>query len=72
MTIIFDGSTRVDEVLAVLFRYTTKKINIVQDLAHLRKYEKLKNHEQVIEQYGVFCATVNKSDLQKHSWQFNQ
>jgi hypothetical protein len=49
VTVIFDGSTRVDEVLAVILRYTTKEFNIVQDLAHLGKYEKLKNHEQVIE-----------------------
>ena len=53
VTVIFDGSTRVDEVLAVIFRYTTKEFNIVQDLAHLGKYEKLKNHEQVIEQHSV-------------------
>ena len=53
VTVIFDGSTRVDEVLAVIFRYTTKEFNIVQDLAHLGKYIKLKNHEQVIEQHSV-------------------
>ena len=47
VTVIFDGSTSVDEVLTVILRYTTPEFNIVQELAHLGKYEKLKNHEQV-------------------------
>ena len=55
VTVIFDGSTRVDRILAVIFRYTTKEFNIVQDLAHLGKYEKLKNPEQVIKQYSFTC-----------------
>ena len=55
VTVIFDGSTRVDKILAVIFRYTTKEFNIVQDLAHLGKYEKLKNPEQVIKQYSFTC-----------------
>lgn len=59
VTVIFDGSTRVDEVLAVILRYTTPEFNIVQDLAHLGKYEKLKNHEQVNKKRLLHLQTLS-------------
>lgn len=52
-TFIFERSTQVDLVLAVILLYTTKDPKIVQDLAHLGKYEKLKNREQVTDKYNV-------------------
>jgi hypothetical protein len=57
VTVIFDGSPRVDDVLAVILRYTTKEFSIVQDFAHLGKYEMLKNEGQVIQQCSVTSYT---------------
>jgi hypothetical protein len=48
VTVIFDGSTRVDEVMAVIVRYCTEDFDAIQDLIHLGKYKKLKNHQQLL------------------------
>ena len=47
VTVIFDGSTRVDEVMAIIVRYCAQDFETIQDLIHLGKYKKLKNHQQV-------------------------
>ena len=47
VTVIFDGSCRVDEVLAVLFRFATYDFEIKQELVHLGKYQSCENNEQI-------------------------
>lgn len=61
--VIFDGTTRVDEVLAVVFRFVTEDFTIVQKLVSLAKYKDVKSHEKlataimkVLSTYGVLYA----------------
>lgn len=58
--VIFDGTTRVDEVLCVVFRFVMPDFTIVQKLASLAKYKDCKSHEKlatavlsVLSNYGV-------------------
>jgi len=46
-TVIFDGTSRVDEVFAVVLRFITNEFKIVQKLVSLRRYDSAKNHEQL-------------------------
>jgi len=62
--VIFDGTTRVDEVLAVVFRFVMEDFTIVQKLVSLAKYKDVKSHEKlataiikVLAAYGVPIAT---------------
>ena len=45
--VIFDTSTRVDEIMAVIIRYVSDDFTIVQELIHLSKYSNCKNNEQI-------------------------
>jgi hypothetical protein len=45
-TVIFDGSSRVDEVLAVILRFVTHDFSIVLDVVRLGKYQSYKDHQQ--------------------------
>jgi hypothetical protein len=47
VSVIFDGTTRVDEVLAVVFRFVKEDFSIVQKLVSLAKYKDVKNHEKL-------------------------
>ena len=47
-TVIFDGSSRVDEVLAVILRFVTHDFSIVQELVQFGKYQSCKDHQQII------------------------
>jgi hypothetical protein len=64
VSVIFDGTTRVDEVLAVVFRFVKDDFSIVQKLVSLAKYKDVKNHEKlafavlaVLAAHGIQYAT---------------
>lgn len=48
MMVIFDGTTRVDEVFAVVFRWVTVGMKIVERLVEMGKYHHSLNHEELI------------------------
>ena len=58
-TVIFDGSTRVDEVLAVILRFVTSDFTVVQELVHLGKYQSCKEHEQILNAINTVLQKYN-------------
>lgn len=58
-TVIFDGSTRVDEVLAVIIRFVTTDFQIVQELVHLGKYQSCKDNEQISNAINTVLVNYN-------------
>ena len=48
MMVIFDGTTRVDEVFGVVFRWITVGIKFVERLLEMSKYQHSFNHEELI------------------------
>ena len=64
LCVIFDGTTRVDEVMAVIFRFVTDSFQIRQLLVRLARYEKCKTGQElanavneVLRMYGVDCGS---------------
>ena len=53
---IFDASTRVDEVMALLFRCVSEDFDIEEYLASLEKYQKCKLGEQIAQSVAATCA----------------
>lgn len=64
-TVIFDGSSRVDEVLAVILRFVTTDFTMVQELVHLGKYQSCKDHEQIMN--AINTVLVNYGVCYGHS-----
>ena len=60
-TVIFDGTTRADEVFCIVLRFVKKDCTIVQKLVSLKRYESAKTSEQLVycirnelsERYGI-------------------
>ena len=48
LMVIFDGTTRVDEVFAIVFRYVTVGMQIEERLVEMGKYQHSFNHEELI------------------------
>ena len=49
-TVIVDGTTRVDEILCVIFRFVTKDFKITHKLVSLKRYDSCKNGEQLAQE----------------------
>ena len=58
-TVIFDGSTRVDEVLAIILRFVTLDFSVVQELVHLGKYQSCKDNEQISNAINTVLVSYN-------------
>ena len=58
-TVTFNGSTRVDEVLAVILRFITLDFRIVQELVHLGKYQSCKDNEQISNAINTVLVSYN-------------
>ena len=46
-TVIFDGTTRVDEILCIVFRFVTTDFKILHKLVSLKRYDSCKSSEQL-------------------------
>ena len=48
LMVIFDGTTRVDEVFAIIFRWVTDRMVIMERLVEMGKYQHSFNHEDLV------------------------
>lgn len=62
--VIFDGTSRVDEVFATRFRWVTKEMNIYERVVEIGKYKHTFNHEELITAV-VKILTKFKVDLRE-------
>ena len=46
--VIFDGTTRVDEIFGIIFRWVSKEMNIFERVVEMGKYKHTFNHEELI------------------------
>jgi hAT family C-terminal dimerisation region len=65
--VIFDGTTRVDEVFAIIFRWVIKEMIIYERCVEMGKYKHTFNHEELITavikiltKYNVFLGEANR------------
>ena len=64
LVVIFDGTTKVDECFAIVFRWVTENLNIHQRLIHLGRYKSSFKHEElvsaVIRSLGMFHVDMGE------------
>lgn len=69
MFVSFDATSRVDEVLCVVFRFVTKQFKIIQKLVSLKKYKKCKNHEELV---GAIFEIMTLYNVDKGNFSLNK
>jgi hypothetical protein len=68
LAVIFDGSTLVDNHLAVVFRFCTSKLDVFEVAVALTKYQQNRTSQQLVNAVEFVCSTFDLQPGQIITW----